>query len=88
VRYFEGRIYNPGHNKYDLEYSIKESRPDFARGFMWGGQNVLDWARTEYAMVVYKGTRVNFLKDSGAVRWDYVEEARAAGEAALGEPTQ
>ena len=55
---------------------------------MWGRQNVLDWARREYAMVVYKGTRVNFLKDSGNVRWDDVEEARAAGEAALGEPTQ
>ena len=88
MRYFDGRIYNPGHNKYDLEYSIKESRPDFARGFVWGGQNVLDWARSEYAMVVYKGTRVNFLKDSGEVRWDDVEEARAAGEAILGEPTQ
>jgi hypothetical protein len=88
LRYFEGRVYNPGHNKYDLEYSIKESRPDFARGFMWGGQNVLDWARSEYAMVVYKGTRVNFLKDSRDVRWDDVEEARAAGEATLREPTQ
>jgi hypothetical protein len=88
VRYFEGRIYNPGHNKYDLEYSIKESRPDFARAFMWGGQNVLDWARSEYDTVVYKGTRVNFLKDSGDVRWDEVEEARAAGEVTLGDPAQ
>jgi arabinofuranosyltransferase len=88
VRYFKGRIYNPGHNKYDLEYSIKESRPDFARGFVWGGKNVLYWARSEYTMVVYKGTRVNFLKDSGDVRWDDVEEAREAGEATVGEPTQ
>jgi hypothetical protein len=39
-------------------------------------------------MVVYKGTRVNFLKDSGDVRWDDVEEAREAGAAILGEPTQ
>jgi hypothetical protein len=88
MRFFEGMAYNPGHNKYDLEYSIQESRPDFARGFVWGGQNILDWARSEYVMVVYKGTRVNFLKDSGYVRWDYIEAAREAEEAIVAEPTQ
>jgi arabinofuranosyltransferase len=86
MKYFEGTISNPGHNKYDLEYSIKESRPDFARGFVWGGQNVLDWAQSEYVMVVYEGTLVNFLKDSGNVRWDDIEAAREAGEVTLGAP--
>jgi len=86
MKYFEGTITNPGHNKYDLEYSIKESRPDFARGFVWGGQNVLDWAQSEYVMVVYEGTLVNFLKDSGNVRWDDIEAAREAGEVTLGAP--
>jgi hypothetical protein len=86
MKYFESKISNPGHNKYDLEYSIKESRPDFARGFVWGGQNVLDWAQSEYVMVVYEGTLVNFLKDSGDVRWDDVEAAREAGEVTLGAP--
>jgi arabinofuranosyltransferase len=86
MKHFEGKISNPGHNKYDLEYSIKESRPDFARGFVWGGQNVLDWAQSEYVMVVYKGTLVNFLKDSGNVRWDDIEAAREAGEVTLGAP--
>jgi hypothetical protein len=87
MRFFEGRIYNPGHNKYDLEYSIKELRPTYVRGFVWGGQNVLDWAQSEYVMVVYKGTLVNFLKDSEDVRWDEVEAAREAGEVTLGVPT-
>jgi hypothetical protein len=86
MQFFEGELYNPGHNKYDLEYSIKESRPDFARGFVWGGQNVLDWAQSEYVMVVYKGTLVNFLKDSGDVRWDGIEAAQDAGEVTLGAP--
>jgi len=86
MKFFEGEIYNPGHNKYDLEYSIKESRPDFARGFVWGGQNVLDWAQSEYVMLVYKGTLVNLLKDSGDVRWDDIEAARDAGEVTLGAP--
>ena len=88
LRYFEGKIYNPGHNKYDLEYSIKELRPSYARGFVWGGQNILGWAQSEYIMVVYKGTRVNFLEGSEDVRWDEIEAAREAGEVTLGAPTQ
>lgn len=86
MKHFEGKISNPGHNKYDLEYSIKESRPDFARGFVWGGQNVLDWAQSEYVLVVYEGTLVNFLNNSGNVRWDDIEAAREAGEVTLGAP--
>ncbi|MBD0357825.1 MAG: glycosyltransferase family 39 protein [Rubrobacter sp.] len=86
MKYFEGKIYNPGHNKYDLGYSIKELRPTYVRGFVWGGQNVLDWAQSEYVMVVYKGTLVNFIKDSGDVRWDDIEAAREAGEVTLGAP--
>jgi hypothetical protein len=88
MKYFEGKIYNPGHNKYDLGYSIKELRPTYSRGFIWGGQNVLDWGRSEYVTVVYRDTRVNFLKGSEDVRWDDIEAAREAGEAPLGAPTQ
>jgi arabinofuranosyltransferase len=86
MKFFEDEIYNPGHNKYDLGYSIKELRPTYVRGFVWGGQNVLAWAQSEYVMVVYKGTPVNFIKDSGDVRWDDIEAARAAGEVTLGAP--
>jgi hypothetical protein len=86
MKFFEGKIYNPGHNKYDLEYSIQELRPTYVRGFVWGGQNILDWAQSEYVMVVYKGTLVNFFKDSGDVRWDDIEAAREAGEVTLGAP--
>src|SRR5215213_6814303 len=86
MKFFEGKIYNPGHNKYDLGYSIKELRPTYVRGFVWGGQNILDWAQSEYVMVVYKGTLVNFIKDSGDVRWEDIEAAREAGEVTLGAP--
>jgi hypothetical protein len=61
-------------------------RPTYVRGFVWGGQNVLDWAQSEYVMVVYKGTPVNFIKDSGDVRWEDIEAAREAGEVTLGAP--
>ena len=87
MKYFEGMAYNPGHNKYDLEYSIKELRPTYAEGFGWGGQNILDWAQSEYVMVNYKDARVNFLEGSGDVRWDDIEAAQEAGEATLGPPT-
>ena len=86
MKFFEDEINNPGHNKYDLGYSIKELRPTYVRGFVWGGQNVLDWAQSEYVMVVYKGTLLNFLKDSGDVRWEDIEAAREAGEVTLGAP--
>ena len=86
MKFFEGKIYNPGHNKYDLGYSIKELRPTYVRGFVWGGQSALAWAQSEYVMVVYKGTLLNFLKDSGDVRWDDIEAAREAGEVTLGAP--
>jgi hypothetical protein len=86
MKYFEGKIYNPGHNKYDLGYSIIKLKPTYSRGFVWGGQNALGWARSEYVMVVYKGTLLNFLKDSEDVRWDDIEAAREAGDATLGRP--
>ena len=86
MKFFEDEIYNPGHNKYDLGYSIKELRPTYVRGFVWGGQSALAWAQSEYVMVVYKGTLLNFLKDSGDVRWDDIEAAREAGEVTLGAP--
>jgi hypothetical protein len=86
MEFFGRKIDNPGHNKYDLEYSIIKLRPTYSRGFVWGGQNALGWARSEYVMVVYKGTLLNFLKDSEDVRWDDIEAAREAGDATLGTP--
>jgi arabinofuranosyltransferase len=86
MKFFEDEIYNPGHNKYDLGYSIKELRPTYVRGFVWGGQSALAWAQSEYVMVVYKGTLLNFLKDSEDVRWEDIEAAREAGEVTLGAP--
>jgi hypothetical protein len=86
MEFFGSKINNPGHNKYDLGYSIIELRPTYVRDFVWGGQNALGWAQSEYVMVVYKGTILNFHRDSEDVRWDAIEAAREAGEAALGAP--
>ncbi len=76
----------PGHNKHDLEYSIKELKPTYAEGFQWSKQSVLDWAKYEYITVNYEGMSLNLLKGSEEVRWDEVFEAVLAGEATLEDP--
>ncbi|QIN80184.1 hypothetical protein GBA65_18540 [Rubrobacter marinus] len=76
----------PGHNKFDLEYSIKELRPTHAQGFEWHGQSVLEWARNEYVGVKYKDAHLNLLKGSNEVRWDKLDAAVARGEATLTTP--
>jgi len=65
----KGMVYEPGHNKYDLEYSIKELRPTYVEGFRWHGQNVVGWAKSEYVRVKYDGVPLYLLKNSGDVRW-------------------
>ncbi len=47
------KISRPGHNKYDLEYSIEELKPTYAQQFDWTSQSVLDRAKDEYISVVY-----------------------------------
>ena len=86
MEFFGSKLNNPGHNKYDLGYSIIELRPTYVRDFVWGGQNALGWAQSEYVMVIYKDTILNFRRDSEDVHWDDIEAAREAGEATLGAP--
>jgi arabinofuranosyltransferase len=78
------KISRPGHNKYDLEYSIKELKPTYVKGFDWHNQSVLDWAKNEYVRVNYNGVHLNLLRNSKEVRWDEVAAAVEAGEASLG----
>jgi hypothetical protein len=80
------KIIRPGHNKYDLEYSIKELKPTYVKSFNWHNQSVLGWARDEYVGVNYEGVHLNLLRDSKEVRWDEVGAAVEAGEAFLGRP--
>jgi hypothetical protein len=66
----------PGHNKYDLNYSIKELRPTYVEGFVWGRQNLNAWAKKNYVRVIYKTKHGNvdlfLLKDSHAIYWNLV----------------
>jgi arabinofuranosyltransferase len=62
----------PGHNKYDLNYSIKTLEPTYVQGFTWGAQDLSQWAETKYIKVEYDGVSLFLLKDSPAVLWNKI----------------
>lgn len=63
----------PEHNKYDLNYSIRESLPAYVQGFQWGSQDLVAVQRTFYRNVQYRGLELSFLKDSKDVLWDNIK---------------
>ncbi len=64
----------PGHNKYDLNYSIVQLQPTYIQAFSWGNQTVKPWVVLNYVRVEYHGalgTKTVFLrKDSPYVCWE------------------
>ena len=71
---FNGLISLPGHNKYDLNYSIKELQPTYTQVSGWGGQVLDDWVEEHYTTVNYKGVSLFLLNDSPEVLWDKITE--------------
>ena len=71
---WSGMISVPGHNKYDLNYSIVEQRPTYIQYYSWGDQTVFKWATENYVQVEYRGllgVKTIFLqKNSPLVCWD------------------
>ena len=66
----------PGHNKYDLNYSIKVLQPDFVESFRWADQDLSDWGKDYYRQVSYNGYQFYFRKDSPAIDWPKLQAAR------------
>ncbi|MCP4606769.1 MAG: hypothetical protein GY847_40725 [Proteobacteria bacterium] len=62
----------PGHNKYDLNYSVIELKPTYVQEAKWGHDNVLEFLKKEYIGVWYKGMPLMLKKDSKAVRWEII----------------
>jgi arabinofuranosyltransferase len=60
----------PGHNKYDLNYSIKTLQPTYVERFYWGSQDLSEWASGKYVKVHFTGGSLFLLKDSPAVLWE------------------
>ena len=70
----------PGHNKYDLNYSIKTLLPTFIADYYFGNQNLYDWAKEHYvtAAIYYRPgdekslVILKLLKNSSDINWDNV----------------
>lgn len=62
----------PGHNKYDLNYSIKILEPTYVQGFQWGAQDLSEWGETRYVKVEYNGISLFLLKNSPSVFWSKI----------------
>jgi len=63
----------PGHNKYDLTYSIQTLLPTYVEEFDWGTQKLSEWAEDYYVRVKYNDAKLYLLKGSPNVRWDKVK---------------
>jgi hypothetical protein len=65
--------YQPGHNKFDLRYSILERRPTFIQAFSWRNQNLQKEVRQRYVRCAVGRQTLLLLRDDPAVRWDRVD---------------
>ena len=62
----------PGHNKYDLTYSIQQLLPTYVEEFDWGTQKLSGWAEEYYVRVKYNDAKLYLLKGSPDIDWDKV----------------
>ena len=63
----------PGHNKYDLNYSIVELRPDYIQGTTWGRDDVTDQVKGIYRPLIIENKLGLLLNtNSSRVRWDAI----------------
>ncbi len=64
----------PGHNKYDLTYSIQTLLPTYVEEFNYGAEQLEGWAHGYYVRVKYGKAKLYLLKDSPNVKWDKVKD--------------
>lgn len=62
----------PGHNKYDLNYSIKILQPTYVEDFTWGAQDLSQWSNDLYVKVEYHGISLFLLRGSPLVYWNRI----------------
>jgi hypothetical protein len=66
----------PGHNKYDLVYSIIQRRPTYVEGFVWGSQDLTHVYETEYVEISLPGPDPAVRRGDPAVLWDLIPPER------------
>ncbi len=59
----------PGHNKYDLEYSIIKLQPDVIERADWANQSVYARPDFNYKTIKYKGATLHLRRDSKNIYW-------------------
>jgi hypothetical protein len=65
--------HHPGHNKYDLNYSIKFLKPTYVQTSKIGMDDLTHWVDQQYITVNYKGfLELPLLKNSENVYWDRI----------------
>ena len=64
----------PGHNKYDLNYSIKRLQPTYIQGSKWGGQDLTEWVNENYSTIYEDGITLLLKKNSPFVRWEKIDQ--------------
>lgn len=62
----------PGHNKYDLAYSIIDKSPDYIQGWKWFGDDLSDFVKSHYVAAEYNGIKICLKRGSGSVDWSKV----------------
>lgn len=69
---FNGMYSVPGHNRYNLHYSIEQLQPDVTEAISYARDNVQSWAQLRYLKVRVDGWPFLVKKDSKAILWDRV----------------
>ncbi len=64
----------PGHNKYDLEYSIGQLLPTYVQQFNWGRQNLTQLKNEAYQEGEYRGISLWLRRDSPYVLWSQLAQ--------------
>jgi len=59
----------PGHNKYDLDYSIVKLSPTYVQASSWGRDDLGAFVRRRYEFVRYEGVLLRLKKGSPHIRW-------------------
>jgi hypothetical protein len=75
----------PGHNKYDLEISLRQRRPTVIQWngdvpCAWGTQDLSGWCREHYVAVEVPGATLLFDAQSPAVRWDLIKKPASVAQ--------
>ena len=62
----------PGHNKYDLVYSIEQLQPTFTDTDRWGRENLSAWVSAHYVSVQYHGVGLLLKRGAPEVKWNLI----------------